>query len=223
MQTILIVEDDWELNHGIAHKLQKEGYAASGAHSLAEAKARLAERAPSLLLLDVNLPDGEGFALMEWMRKEGLGQLPVIFLTARDLEQDALKGYELGAVDYVTKPFSMNILIKKIAVVLNRAGGDRADYDDGYLQIRLRQGKVCIRDEICPVTPTEFRILSAFMTYRNQLLTYGMLLEHLWDGGSQIVDKHALAVNINRLRGKLEDDGHKYIANVYGMGYQWIG
>lgn len=71
MQTILIVEDDWELNHGIAHKLQKEGYAASGVHSLAEAKARLSERAPSLLLLDVNLPDGEGFTLMEWMRNPG--------------------------------------------------------------------------------------------------------------------------------------------------------
>lgn len=223
MQNILVVEDDWELSRGIAHKLQKEGYLTREAHSLAEAKHGIVEQVPALLLLDVNLPDGEGFALMEWLQSEKLRKIPVIFLTARDLEEDALTGYELGAVDYVTKPFSMNILIRKIAVVLYRPRGDEMDFDDGYLRISRKQGRVCIQGEVCAVTPTEFRILSIFLDYRNQLLTYDMLLEHLWEGGSQFVDKHALAVNMNRLRGKLENDGHKYIANVYGMGYQWIG
>lgn len=223
MQSILIVEDDYELNDGISHRLQKEDYAVCTAHSLAEAKRQLAVSLPALILLDVNLPDGEGFALPEWMRAQKMRPVPVIFLTARDLEEDALRGYELGAADYVTKPFSMNILVRKLAVVLHREEGERADFDDGNLSIRLKQGRVCVRGEVCAVTPTEFRILSAFFTYRNQLLTYDMLLQYLWDGGSQFVDRHALAVNMNRLRAKLEDGEHKYIANVYGMGYQWIG
>ncbi len=224
MQTILIVEDDHELNRGIAQRLRREGYDTCGAYSLGEAKRLLAKEEPALILLDVSLPDGEGFDLMAWMRDSGKRPAPVIFLTARDLEADALKGYELGAADYVTKPFSANILARKIAIALNRSDGQaETDFCDGNLTIQLRQGRVGVRGEACGVTPTEFRILSAFFTYRNQLLTYDMLLQYLWDGGSQFVDRHALAVNINRLRGKLEDDGHKYIANVYGMGYQWIG
>lgn len=227
MKKILIVEDDWELNHGIAHKLKKEGYETVQAFSLTEARQKLMEQITddfALILLDVNLPDGEGFKLLKWMHKEDLNYIPVIFLTARDLEQDALMGYELGAVDYVTKPFSIKILVKKIEVILNRKQEvSLTDFDDGYLSVYLKQGKVCVQGELCAVTPTEFRILSAFLSAKNQLLTYEMLLEQLWDGGNQFVDKHALAVNIGRLRAKIENDTHKYIANVYGMGYQWIG
>lgn len=145
------------------------------------------------------------------------------FLTARDLEEDALLGYELGAVDYVTKPFSTKILLKKIAVIL-RNGDKPENFSDGHLWVSLSQGKVMVKQRLCAVTPTEFRILSAFIrANEQQLLTYDMLLDTLWDCGNQIVDRHALAVNIGRLRNKIEDDTHKYIVNVYGMGYQWIG
>ena len=223
MENILVVEDDWELNRGICLQLQKEGYGSASAHAFWEAQDLLFKGNFQLVLLDVNLPDQEGFDLPRWMKKQNLS-VPVIFLTARDLEEDALRGYDSGAMDYVTKPFSSKILMKKIAVILRHdMDMPEADFKDGYLYVCLAQGKVQINGQTCTVTPTEFRILSAFLHGKNQLLTYDMLLQKLWERGNQIVDKHALAVNIARLRSKLEDETHKYIGNVYGMGYQWIG
>ena len=221
-QTVLIVEDDWELADGIAWMLEKEGFMPLAAHSVREAEERYREKGADLVLLDVNLPDGEGFVFCEWLRERS--RVPVLFLTARDMEEDALKGYELGAEDYVTKPFSMKILLKKISVILKRNGGEQARiFDDGFLRINLTRARAEVKGEACPVTPTEFRILQEFLAHKGQLLTYEVLLDRLWDGGSQFVDRHALAVNINRLRGKIEDREHRYISNVYGMGYQWIG
>jgi len=216
------VEDDWEMNQGICYVLKENGYTAVSAHSIAEGKEAYETQGAELVLLDVNLPDGEGFTFCEWLRERS--RVPVLFLTARDLEEDALKGYELGAEDYVTKPFSMKILLKKISVILKRNGGEQARiFDDGFLRINLTRARAEVKGEACPVTPTEFRILQEFLAHKGQLLTYEVLLDRLWDGGSQFVDRHALAVNINRLRGKIEDREHRYISNVYGMGYQWIG
>ena len=222
MQRILVVEDDWEMNQGICYVLKENGYTSGSAHSIAAAKEICETQESDLVLLDVNLPDGEGFVFCEWLRERS--RVPVLFLTARDMEEDALKGYELGAEDYVTKPFSMKILLKKIDVILKRSGGEKGQvFDDGFLRIDLVRAKAEVNGKPCPVTPTEFRILQEFLSHKGQLLTYGILLDRLWDGGSQFVDRHALAVNINRLRGKIEDGEHKYISNVYGMGYQWIG
>ena len=222
MQRILVVEDDWEMNQGICYVLKENGYTSVSAHSIAAAKEICETQESDLVLLDVNLPDGEGFVFCEWLRERS--RVPVLFLTARDMEEDALKGYELGAEDYVTKPFSMKILLKKIDVILKRSGGEKGQvFDDGFLRIDLVRAKAEVNGKPCPVTPTEFRILQEFLTHKGQLLTYGILLDRLWDGGSQFVDRHALAVNVNRLRGKIEDREHKYISNVYGMGYQWIG
>ena len=222
MQRILVVEDDWEMNQGICYVLKENGYTSVFAHSIAAAKEICETQESDLVLLDVNLPDGEGFVFCEWLRERS--RVPVLFLTARDMEEDALKGYELGAEDYVTKPFSMKILLKKIDVILKRSGGEKGQvFDDGFLRIDLVRAKAEVNGKPCPVTPTEFRILQEFLSHKGQLLTYGILLDRLWDGGSQFVDRHALAVNVNRLRGKIEDREHKYISNVYGMGYQWIG
>ena len=146
------------------------------------------------------------------------------YLTARDMEEDALAGYESGAEDYVTKPFSMKILLRKIEVILKRtASVNRLIFADEYLYIDLDNARVTVKGQECPVTPTECRLLRQFLMNRGQLLTYDLLLERLWDSGGQFVDKHTLAVNVNRLRGKIEDKNHRYISNVYGMGYQWIG
>ncbi len=222
MQNILLLEDDYELNQTLCYALRKDNYHVETAFSVKEAKEAFAGSAPDLLLLDVNLPDGEGFAFCRWAKERKA--LPVIFLTARDLEEDALKGYDLGAEDYVTKPFSMKILLKKIHVILKRtAEREVGIFNDGYLFIDLNRVKVLLDGKECAVTPTEFRLLKELITNKGQLLTYSVLLERLWDGGGQFVDKHALAVNINRLRRKIEDEDHRYISNVYGMGYQWIG
>lgn len=221
MQKLLIIEDDWELNRGIAYALEKEGYTVRCAHSLHEAKALYLAEQPELVLLDVNLPDGEGFSFCEWMRDKS--KAAVLFLTARDLEEDVLKGYELGAEDYVTKPFSMKILLKRIAVIGKRnvEQNDRI-FDDGFLYLDFDQAKASVGGREQSFTPTELRLLYALISHAGQLLAYDVLLERLWDSGGQFVDKHALAVNVNRLRKKIEDNNHRYISNVYGMGYQWL-
>lgn len=221
MLRIMIVEDDVELNQSISYSLEREGYITISAHSLEEAKNLFLQECADLVLLDVNLPDGEGYGLCGWMK--GQRKVPVIFLTARDLEEDALKGYETGAEDYVTKPFSMNILLKKIHVILQRTDAQsRNIYDDGFLKIDFDMAKAEAGGKECMITPTEFRMLRLFSDNAGRLLTYSVLLDQLWDSGGQFVDKHTLAVNVNRLRGKIEDESHKYISNVYGMGYQWL-
>lgn len=222
MRNILLIEDDHELNQALCYALGKENYRVSPAFSMAEAKAIYTKAVPDLLLLDVNLPDGEGFAFCRWAKEQN--DLPVIFLTARDLEEDALTGFDSGAEDYVTKPFSMKVLLKKIDLIMKRIEKENPSaFDDGYLSIDLERAKVAVQGKECPVTPTELRLLKQFVVNKGQLLTYNVLLERLWDSGGQFVDKHTLAVNVNRLRGKIEDQEHKYISNVYGMGYQWIG
>ena len=201
MQTILIVEDDWEMNQGISYVLREEGYRTVSAHSMAEGRDVYEDNGADLILLDVNLPDGDGFEFCRWIRERS--KVSVFFLTARDLEEDTLLGYELGAEDYVTKPFSMKILLRKISVILKRSGEEQVTtFDDGFLKIDLIRAKQSSAAWCVLSLPTEFRILKGFLAHRGQLFTYEVLLDRLWDGGNQFVDKHALAVNINRLRGK---------------------
>ena len=222
MQNILVVEDDYDLNQAICYSLKKLGYGVYGVTFMEKGKQTFIENQIDLILLDVNLPDGEGFSFCQWVKKQR--EVPVIYLTARDMEEDALAGYESGAEDYVTKPFSMKILLRKIEVILKRtASVNRLIFADEHLYIDLDNARVTVKGQECPVTPTECRLLRQFIMNRGQLLTYDLLLERLWDSGGQFVDKHALAVNVNRLRGKIEDKDHRYISNVYGMGYQWIG
>lgn len=222
MQNILVVEDDHDLNQAICFSLKKSGYEAFGVYSIKQGKMAFNQKQIDMVLLDVNLPDGEGFSFCQWIKKQK--EVPVIYLTARDMEEDALEGYESGAEDYVTKPFSMKILLRKIEIILRRTVlNSRMIFEDGYLHIDLDNAKVSVNSKECAITPTEFRLLRQFLFNQGQLLTYEILLERLWDSGGQFVDKHALAVNVNRLRGKIEDGNHRYISNVYGMGYQWIG
>lgn len=222
MQNILIIEDDPDLNQTIGYALEKAGYGVFRADSIRKAETIFVREKICLVLLDVNLPDGEGYTFCRWAKAQR--EVPVIYLTARDLEEDALEGYESGAEDYVTKPFSMKILLKKLDVVLKRmTPAGSLVFQDDHLRMDLEQARLYVDGRECSVTPTEVRMLRLFLSNRGQLLTYEVMLDRLWDSGGQFVDKHALAVNVNRLRQKLEDAEHKYISNVYGVGYQWIG
>lgn len=222
MQNILVVEDDRDLNQAVCYSLKKSGYGVYGVTSIKDGKLLFNEHKICMVLLDVNLPDGEGFSFCRWVKEKN--ETPVIYLTARDMEEDALAGYESGADDYITKPFSMKILLKKIDVILKRTSPvNRLIFTDEHLYIDADNARMTVKGLECSVTPTEWRLLRQFLVNRNQLLTYDLLLERLWDSGGQFVDRHALAVNVNRLRGKIEDEDHRYISNVYGMGYQWIG
>lgn len=219
MQNIFVLEDDQELRDTIRQSLEEAGYRVFAASSIREGKDIAEESTFDLAVLDVNLPDGDGFAYCRWLRQQA--SAPVLFLSARDLEEDQLSGYEAGAEDYVTKPFSMKVLLKKVSLILARESKEKTIYDDGYLRIDLEQGTAEKDGQRCQLTPTEQRIVKKFIENRGRLLTYTALLDALWDEGSQLLDKHALTVNIGRLRKKLEDEQHTYITNVYGMGYLW--
>ncbi len=199
--------------------MQKEGYRVNSAHTCREGQALASGHTFDMAILDINLPDGDGYEFCRWLKARS--RIPVLFLSARDLEEDVLNGYEYGADDYVTKPFSMKIVLRKISVILSRETKRTDVYDDGFLKIDFELGAVQIEEKNCPITPTEYRILKKLIEHKGQLLTYSVLLDALWEEGVQLLDKHALAVNINRLRKKIETQEHGYISNVYGMGYIW--
>ena len=219
MANILVLEDDIALNQGISYALKKEGYHVLTANTCFQGKTIVTNNLIDMIILDVNLPDGNGFDFCK--RVKANKKCIVLFLSARDLEADVLTGYEFGGDDYVTKPFSMKVLLKKIAIMLKREKQDRNCYQDDFLKIDFNLAIVEVNQKVCSITPTEYRILKKFIENKGQLLTYNMFLDALWQEGVQLMDKHALAVNINRLRKKIEDENHSYITNVYGMGYIW--
>lgn len=219
MPTILLIEDDVALRDGLTFDLSAEGYKILSAENGKRAAALL-EQTVDIALLDVNLPDTDGFTLCREIKKKK--KIPVIFLTCRDLEADELQGFDSGADDYVTKPFSMPLLRKRIAAVLGRSGNG-AVYADGFLQIDFDKLTARAGEKQISFTPTEYKLLRIFTANGGNVLTRRILLEQLWDNENNFVDEHALTVNINRIRSKIEDDSHKYIKTVYGIGYVWNG
>ncbi|KLU71821.1 MAG: hypothetical protein RHS_2535 [Robinsoniella sp. RHS] len=223
MSRILIIEDDEALNTGLSFDLEAENYEIVSAFSLEEGRNILTEQTFDLIFLDVNLPDGNGFQFIQELKMTK--DTAVIFLTACDMESDAVRGFDLGADDYITKPFSMELLRRRVAAVLKRCSKteNKNQYRDSYLQIDFDKPETRIKNQELPLTPTEYKMLKLLTAHPGQLLTHQVMLEHLYDSEGNFVDKHALAVNVNRLRSKIEDDIHKYIKTIYGMGYQWAG
>ena len=223
MKQILVVEDDVMLNSGLCYNLELDKYKVVSAHDAAAALEKIKTATFDLIILDVNLPDGDGFELCK--RIKAIRDIPVIFLTARDLEVDVMKGFDLGADDYITKPFNINILRKKVAAVLKRSGEPASQklYLCGDLVIDFDKLTATIKDKPVVFTPTEYKILKIFINNPGVLLTRQLLLEKLYDAEANFVDEHTLTVNINRLRNKIESESRKYIKTVYGMGYLWAG
>ncbi len=220
MPVILIVEDDTALRTGLTFDLKAEGYRVLTAENGKTALSMI-ENSVELVLLDVNLPDMDGYAVCKKIK--AAYNIPVIFLTARDMEQEQIQGFECGADDYVTKPFSNQLLRKRIAAVLKRYGSGNSMYEDDYLKVDFDRFTASIEGKSITFTPTEYRLLKIFMSNAGNVLTRQLLLEKLWDNEGNYVDEHALTVNINRLRGKIESRGHSYIKTVYGIGYIWSG
>ncbi len=225
MTHILIVEDDRILNQTLTYNLVSEGYQVDSAYTCREAEKKLESGAYSLLLLDVNLPDGSGFSLCENIRKL-FPKLYVIFLTANDRESDMIRGYEAGGMDYVTKPFSVAVLCRKIAAVVKNMGRheERRDiYQDECLSIDFSGQTATLDGKPLELTPKEYRTLHLFVRNAGILLTKAKMLEQLWDVDGDYVDEHTLTTIISRIRKKIEHGERKYIRTIYGMGYQWIG
>lgn len=225
MRRILIVEDDTLLNKTLSYNLLSEGYEVDSAGCCREAGELLAGPGYDLALLDINLPDGSGLELCEGLRKSGSGTY-VMFLTANDRESDMLKGYEAGGADYLTKPFSVAVLCKKIGAVfdrLERHAPKRDLYDDGFLKIDFSGQSAQRNGEPLDFTPKEYRTLLLFIRNERLILTKRQLLEKLWDVDGDFVDEHTLTTIISRIRKKIETEGRIYIKTAYGIGYQWVG
>ena len=226
MKQILVVEDDLALSTGLCFELDAAGYASLPAYNCVKARYFLAQQQPGLVLLDVNLPDGNGFALCREIKAQR-PDLPVIFLTANDLDEDVLNGFDMGAEDYVTKPFHMQILLKRIQVAMRRAEQSKepgADcWSDGYLSLDFSALTAKRGSETLVITPNEYKLLKLLTDHAGRILTRQVLLDRLWDNAGNFIDDHTLTVTMNRLRTKIEDDAHTYIKTVRGMGYLWTG
>ncbi len=223
MSKILVVEDDELLNGGICFNLQNEGYEPIPVYDLKSAQGYVKSQNIDLILLDVNLPDGNGFDFAEKIKN--YNQKPLIFMTAHELDEEIMRGFHLGADDYITKPFNVKIAMQRIHAVLRRSSGrEKTDiYQCGNLTIDFENHTVAKCGEKLTLTPTEFKLLYVFVKNPNTALTRTLLLEKLWDNEGNFVDEHTLTINISRLRSKISDDQYKYIKTIYGMGYQWIG
>lgn len=218
---ILIVEDNRTLNSGIAFALEKEGYFVHSAYTLKEAGESLKQRM-NLILLDINLPDGDG---RDFLKEILAGQpIPVLLLTARDSEEDMLKGFVAGCDDYITKPFSMPVLIMKIKAVLKRSeGASRQVYAAGELLYDF-ENKILKKHGVpIELTALEVRMLEAFLMNKGIVLTRENLLDRIWDAEERFVESRTLNVSIRRLRKKIEDNPEepKHIRTVFGIGYKW--
>ncbi len=223
---ILVVEDDLALSAGLCFELDVSGYLTVAAYNCQKARQLLKSDIFALVILDVNLPDGNGFDFCREVKETRPG-LPVIFLTANDLEEDVLKGFDMGADDYVTKPFQMQILKRRVEVALRRgsvcAKESADEYNDGFLRLDF-QGLTAVRNgEKLSITPNEYKLLRLLTAHAGNIVTRRLLLEKLWDCDSNFVDDHTLTVTMNRLRAKIEQEGHSYIQTVRGMGYVWTG
>lgn len=225
MERILVVEDDLALSTGLCFELDSAGYLTVAAYNCAKARYLLDAERFSLAILDVNLPDGNGFDLCREV-KAARPELPVIFLTANDLEADVLNGFDMGAEDYVTKPFNMQILLRRVEVALRRGkpAAPPADrWSDGWLSLDFSALTALRGAEKLAITPNEYKLLKTLTAHAGQILTRRQLLERLWDSGGNFIDDHTLTVTMNRLRAKIEDDAHSYVKTVRGMGYIWTG
>lgn len=220
---ILVIEDDEILNSGLCYNLQKRGITPFSAYCVEEAKSLLKKEHFDLILLDVNLPDGNGFDFTE--ETVSRCNVPFLFLTAHNLEDEIIQGLRAGAEDYIVKPFSIRILMEKIQAVLRRCSGTKKTepYVCGSLTIDLENRLVKNKGSLVSLTPTEFEILEVFCRNRDQILTKEVLLEKIWDRKENYVNEHALSLNVSRLRNKISDGEHEYIKTIYGLGYKWAG
>lgn len=219
MYNILLIEDDRPLNKAISAYFKKEKFYVLSSFSGQEALDILSQNNLDLIILDINLPDLSGFDLIEQIKIIN-SNIPILILSACDLDSAILHGFNLGAEDYVTKPFNIEILHKKINVILKR-NTKNTFYKDDHLFFDKNTSKLVIDNKEIKLTPLEFKLLSLFLENQNQIILKETIIEKIWDSNENYVDEHTLLVNISRLRNKIEDDKHHYIKTVYGLGYRW--
>ncbi|MBZ9632924.1 response regulator transcription factor [Clostridium sp. FP1] len=225
MITLLIVEDDVTLNSGIMLSLRQNDVDIQQAYNIKQAKQMLCNKKIDLIILDVNLPDGSGFGLCKEIRQAS--QVPVIFLTANDMEIDIVTGLELGGDDYITKPFSLMVLRARVRAILRRVRDIKSDnkitIDNmvfNFDTMEFTKNGVAL-----VLSKTEQKLLKILLDNKGSILSRSQLVDKVWSDGAEYVDENALTVSVSRLRNKIEDNPNstKYIKTIYGMGYMWAG
>lgn len=217
MNTILLLEDDANLNRGISLKLTKEGYDVRSAFTVKEAKELFNTCSPDLIISDITLPDGSGLDFCADIRRKS--NVFLLFLTAMDSEVDMVNGYDMGADDYITKPFSLMVLVSKVHAFMRRADSTpRTRIRSGEITVSYTEMKAYRLQAPLSLSKKELQLLVFFMENAQQVLTKDQILEHVWDTDGQFVDDNTVPVNISRLKGKLDGS---YIQNVRGIGYIW--
>lgn len=222
MQSLLIVEDDKTLCDGISFALRSDEWEIYAANSLNAAKGELLRSRFDLVILDVNLPDGSGIYLLKQIKSTQL--TPVIMLTANDMETDIVSGLEMGADDYITKPFSLAVLRARVNTQFRKASArhnifKQDDFAFDFDKMLFLKGSSPIE-----LSKTEQKLLRLLIENKGSTMSRAALVDHIWTDGAEYVDENALSVTIKRLRDKLESDPSKpkYIKTIYGIGYTWV-
>ena len=215
MTKILVIDDDSNICELLRMYLEKEGYDVVAAGTIEDTKASFLKENFNLIILDVMLPDGNGFDMCGFIRSKN-EDVPILFLTACDDEVQVVRGLDAGADDYVTKPFKLLELLSRIRALLRRNKSTVYSCDNIVIDINTMTVK---KDgENVFVTPTEFQILSALIRNSGVIVTRAILLENIWDEGGSFIDDNTLSVHISRLREKI---GPEHIVTVRGIGYRW--
>lgn len=218
-KSILIVEDDLTLTAGLCRALASEECRTVGCRNLREAARALQNHSYALIILDVNLPDGSGFDFLQEIKKNY--SVPVILLTANDMEADIVTGLELGADDYITKPFSLAVLRARVNTVLRRVLPEKqsAVFTAGRYHFDFDKMEFFCDSEKVELGKTEQKLLRLLVENADITLSRERLIDSVWTDGSEYVDENALSVSIKRLRDKLK--AQKQIKTIYGIGYVW--
>lgn len=220
---VLVVDDEPMVLEVVTTYLERDGYEVATASSGTEALAALERWRPDLLVLDVMLPEIDGFDLLGRIRRAG--DMPVILLTARTEEPDRVLGLELGADDYVVKPFSPRELAARVRSVLRRSQPRRSEtaLEFGALRIDGVTREVTLGDQVVPTTPKEFDLLAFLAASPRQVFSRSQLLEQVWDSSADYQDPSTVTVHIRRLRQKLEADAEnpRWLHTVWGVGYRF--
>ena len=215
MKHITIIEDDIGLNNGIALALKQEDITFFQLYRLGDFQP---SEPTDLIILDINLPDGNGFDFLRKLRQNS--DVPVIILTANDLETDEVMGLELGADDYITKPFSLMVLRARIDKVLKKINSSANNvYTDDTYSFDFNKMEFYVDGSSVELSKTEQKLLRLLIQNKGQTLTRDLLVDRIWTDGADYVDENALSVTVGRLRKKL--DAANYIQTVYGIGYAW--
>ena len=221
MEQLLIIEDDIGLNQGVSKALKADDRQIISCYNLSGAREQLLCGRVSLILLDINLPDGNGLDFLKEI-KEKAPDIPVILLTANDTDMDIVGGLERGADDYITKPFSLSVLRARVNTQLRKkiTIHKNAPIQIDHFFFDFGTMTFCVGETRVELSKTEQKLLRLLVENRGRTMTRGDLVDRIWTDGAEYVDENALSVTIKRLRDKI--GAQKYIKTVYGIGYSWV-